>query len=94
MGQDGVLSNVEGTDEVRPQSVQLTGADWIKTAAQALSGLKGVDGTKDGLWTTFRGSAAFVYNTRNKDTTCEIDVGGRVHHGVVPAHQIWEIAGN
>jgi hypothetical protein len=86
------MKNVEGVER-RPkgernfQTVAL-GKDrtWLKQVREQITGLKGVDGKLDGLWTCRRGKEVLVYNSGSKaaDTTCD---GVAV---TVEPHTIWE----
>lgn len=46
---------------------------WRPELAKSLSGLKGVDGKLDGVWTTRRGQQVLAYNSTDKLATVEID---------------------
>ncbi len=88
----GPLSDVEGRTILRPSATMLNLKDktWSRAAADALGGLKGVDGKLDGLWTTRRDGKVFIYNQRDKSTECDVSVNGHTRKVLVPPHEIWE----
>jgi hypothetical protein len=49
--------------------------EWLKALIRLLSGLKGVDGQLDGLWTCRRGDQVFIFNSTDK--TKETQVNGQ-----------------
>ena len=58
---------------------------WLAQLSAHLSGLKGVDGKLDGLWTCSRGKELFVYNS-GKPTQMELN--GET--ATIEPHTIWE----
>jgi hypothetical protein len=46
---------------------------WLKDLAPLLSGLKGVDGQLDGLWTCRRGNQVFIFNSTDKPKEAKVD---------------------
>jgi hypothetical protein len=47
--------------------------EWLPALTKSLRGLKGVDGTLDGVWTSRRGKQVFAYNSTSKPITTQID---------------------
>jgi len=58
---------------------------WKNELIPILSGLKGVDGQLDGLWTCRRGAQVFVYNNNTNSVSTKID-GQPVE---IESHSIW-----
>lgn len=80
---EGVGSPVAGTATVisgmRPD------AQWLRDLADQLKGVRGVDGTLDGLWTCRRGEQVFVFNSTKTAARTSID-------GIdadIPPYSIW-----
>jgi hypothetical protein len=88
----GHFKNLEGK-EWTPQRGNITHTDalgkdrvWLKQLRTELSGLKGVDGKLDGLWTCRRGTELFVYNSGSKPV--QLDANRKAV--TVEPHTIWE----
>lgn len=58
---------------------------WRTELAPLITGLRGVDGQLDGLWTCRRGKQVFIYNSTDKPVPTTID-GQSID---VAAHSIW-----
>lgn len=89
---NGEITNVEGKQwKPKPGTVLHTVAlnkdrAWLKQLRDQLTGLKGVDGKLDGLWTCRRGNQLFVYNSGNKLVEMSFDN----ETAKIEPHTIWE----
>jgi hypothetical protein len=68
------IRNVESRDWKPSCPIQhVTALDksqaWLKDLTPLLTGIKGVDGQLDGLWTCKRGNQIFLYNSKDKPAT-------------------------
>ena len=75
----GELKNVEGKQWTAKRGTVVHTVElnkdraWLKQLRDELSGLKGVDGKLDGMWTCRRGKEVFVYNSGNKPVQTELN---------------------
>lgn len=77
---DTAIKNVQGDAWKAGDRVERISADWsavkdktwLAEVAKRLAGLRGVDGTIDGVWTTQRGPQRFAFNTNTTPTQVEI----------------------
>jgi hypothetical protein len=87
---DGAIRDVEGKlyssagSLTRVSSLNKNRA-WLKELAPLLSGLRGVDGQLDGLWTCQRGAQVFIFNSTS--TLKETKVNAQ--NVAVAPHTIW-----
>jgi hypothetical protein len=76
---DAALKDVEDRPWRSTQKLETVpktpNSNWLEELAPKISGLVGVDGKLDGVWTTHRGKQVFALNTGNKPAT--IDVHGQ-----------------
>lgn len=88
----GEMKNVEGKHWTPKRGTILHTAAlnkdraWLKDLRDQLTGLQGVDGKLDGIWTCRRGNQVFAYNSGNKPVQTELD-GQAV---TIEPHTIWE----
>jgi hypothetical protein len=73
---DTTINDVEDRPWIWAHSLQRVpktpNSNWLDKLAPIISGLTGVDGKLDGVWTTHRGKQVFALNTGSKPATIEI----------------------
>jgi hypothetical protein len=92
---DGAVRNVEGRDWAGAGAVVRTAAAagktaWVDEVARQVEGLKGVDGRRNGVWTTRRGRQLLLFNSTDKAVHTSVD-GQPVE---LPPYGIAEVQGH